>query len=119
MSEGGTIFAFGGLPGLGHQGVIKSVDRGITWEAVEFPVSKHFVSLAFSPNYSEDKTLYVATRRGLFVSRNGGDDWDQLSGMLDLRPCTKVNRAKQPPDFVLPPGLTLWKIWAVKQCLMI
>jgi hypothetical protein len=28
FKEDGTIFAFGGLPAIGHRGVIKSVDRG-------------------------------------------------------------------------------------------
>ncbi len=41
----------------------------------------HFSDLAISPNFNEDKTLFLAGFNGLFKSTNGGDKWRELDAL--------------------------------------
>ena len=73
---------------FGSSGILKSVDRGETWEVLGEDVFTPFyppsASLGF-PQYQavgkivsnplDPQTLVVGTKTGLFVSNNGGTDW--------------------------------------------
>jgi photosystem II stability/assembly factor-like uncharacterized protein len=74
-----TLFAVSKQAGL-----FQSEDGGQRWELTSFPArSFGFTSeryrLALSPNFEQDKTLFVATGRSLHRSTDGGENWTQLS----------------------------------------
>jgi len=60
-----------------HGGVFCSTDGGTTWTAVNNGLTYQEVgSIAVSPNYANDRTLYVTVwAGGLFRSTNGGESW--------------------------------------------
>lgn len=70
--EGRTIFA-GARTGLYRT---TEVDKGAQTRWQRLPAAPlEIITLALSPNYAEDATLFVGTGQGLFVSRNGGEQW--------------------------------------------
>ena len=76
-----TLFA--GVPG----GVLRSADAGHTWHVASFPPPSPFVSsLAISPDYARDGTLFAATLEdGVFRSADRGTHWAAWNfGLLDL-----------------------------------
>jgi len=76
-----TLFA--GVPG----GVLRSADAGLTWHVAGFPPPPPFVSsLAISPHYARDGTLFAATLEdGVFRSGDRGTHWAAWNfGLLDL-----------------------------------
>lgn len=71
-----TIFA--GVAG----GVYRSVDLGDTWEMAG-SLKTTIVALAVSPNYANDKRLFVGTNfGGVYTSTDGGDNWTQIDDPL-------------------------------------
>lgn len=88
---------------FGSSGVLKSVDRGETWEVLGEDVFSPFyppsAGLAF-PQYQavgkvvssprDAQTLIVGTKTGLYVSNNGGTDW--------TGPCYTNSHATQRQD---------------------
>jgi len=60
-----------------HGGVFRSTDGGATWASVNSGLTYQEVgSLAISPNYASDRTLYVTVwAGGLFRSTDGGETW--------------------------------------------
>ena len=74
---------FAGVPG----GVLHSLDGGQTWFVASFPSPPPFVStLAISPDYARDGTLFAATLEdGIFRSGDRGRSWSAWNfGLLDL-----------------------------------
>lgn len=72
-----------GAPG----GLFHSSDEGANWKALVFPNPPPTVSsLAFSPNFETDETVFAGTMEdGVFVSRDGGKSWAAWNfGLLDL-----------------------------------
>lgn len=66
-----------------YQGYLqKSTDEGVTWNVVaatQFPV----ISLA--ADTKDENIVYAASPQGLFVSKNGGKDWERLlEGFVSL-----------------------------------
>ena len=57
-------------------GIFKSVDAGLHW-ARTGPAGPSM--LAISPNYPVDGTVFAGTESGLFVTRNRGSGWTELS----------------------------------------
>lgn len=81
FSVDNTVYA--GAPG----GVLRSTDGGQTWQAAMLPAPPPIVSsIAISPNYAEDGTVFVGTiEDGLFCSVDRGDQWASWNfGLLDL-----------------------------------
>ncbi len=78
----GTIFA-----GTAEDGVFISTDRGETWVAWNFGLlDLHVYALAVSPDFGRDRTVYVGTETGVFVSRNGGRGWRETAFPMDAAP---------------------------------
>ena len=77
-----TLYA--GLPNQ----VCKSVDGGLNWqvaskgivwlEGLDERIESPPVRLAISPNYKVDRTVFVGTAGGVFVTTDGGKNWQQL-----------------------------------------
>lgn len=57
----------------------RSIDGGKSWEYASGVISP----LSLSTDYAEENTVYAATRDGVQVSKNQGDDWSSLSTELD------------------------------------
>lgn len=57
----------------------RSIDGGKSWEYASGTISP----LSLSTDYTEENTVYAATRNGVQVSKNQGDDWSNLSVELD------------------------------------
>ncbi|MCH7587619.1 MAG: hypothetical protein IIC78_06240 [Chloroflexi bacterium] len=67
--------------GSAKYGLWKSLDRGLTWHALELPES-YVYSIAVSP---VDGTLYVGTEPSrLFKSMDGGEIWEELSALRSI-----------------------------------
>jgi hypothetical protein len=70
-----------------EDGVFRSGDRGSQWESWNFGLLDLDVySLAISPAFGEDETLYVGTETGIFRSTNGGRAWREVGFNTDLAP---------------------------------
>jgi photosystem II stability/assembly factor-like uncharacterized protein len=60
--------------------LMKSTDGGVNWSIVPgLPNNSQIFTIAFSPGYSQDQTIYVSGSGGLFESTNGGTTWSSLS----------------------------------------
>lgn len=83
-----------------ERGLFISTDGGESWQQTGFPVRSGLADrfrLALSPDYSRDKTIFVATSGGLYRSRDGGRDWQGLSrGLPAFFRATSVSLS---PDF--------------------
>ena len=63
----------------GGRQLLESTDRGASWQSITIPVSAShasITSLAFSPNYSGDTTIFVGTDSGVYRSVDGGASWE-------------------------------------------
>lgn len=64
---------------VAHEGLYRSIDGGETWERVLAQIS----SVAFSPDFAQDQTVFGWTGQGgLFRSRDGGDTWQPVNAGL-------------------------------------
>lgn len=82
-----TVFAaafFDSNPALGSR-VYKSTDGGANWNMVTNDLSCDIQSLAISPNYASDQTVFAGAIRtphetcpktGIFITSNGGGSWN-------------------------------------------
>jgi photosystem II stability/assembly factor-like uncharacterized protein len=73
--------------GTMEDGLLRSPDRGTQWHRWNFGLlDQHILSLAVSPNFAVDGTVWVGADTGLFRSTNGGRSWRQLAFPGDLAP---------------------------------
>lgn len=66
----------GGLIHVSRYGMLRSTDRGDSWQAVELlpaPKNTSIYSLAVNPKNSDE--IYYATGSGLVKTQDGGDSW--------------------------------------------
>ena len=71
-ADGLTLF-FGSAVGV-YRAQGFSPGAEVDWERLpNGPLG--IVSLAVSPRYTQDHTLYAGTNTGVFVSRDGGNNW--------------------------------------------
>ena len=64
------------LLGTSEDGVLRSTNQGTSWFAWNFGLLDfNILSLAFSPAFAADETVFAGTSSGLFVSRSGGRSW--------------------------------------------
>jgi photosystem II stability/assembly factor-like uncharacterized protein len=70
-----------------EDGAFRSADRGATWQAWNFGLfDRSIFSIAVSPGFGQDKTVYVGTESGVFYSRNGGSAWRETGFPTDFAP---------------------------------
>lgn len=80
------------------KGAARSRDGGVTWEPIngdlepsyrhqvrrklsgsdEYAQIQRFHSIAHSPDYARDRTLFAGLRNRFLISEDGGDSWDQV-----------------------------------------
>lgn len=64
------------LAGTLEDGVFASSDRGVHWQPWNFGLfDLNVLSLAISPHWRDDETVYAGTETGLYRSSNGGRAW--------------------------------------------
>src|SRR5579862_7114707 len=73
-----TVFASTDLLSIkfGVYALMKSTDAGATWSALGgLPRNTRMQTIAFSPAYAADQTIFVASLQGLFRTTNQGTSW--------------------------------------------
>ncbi|MFQ5874016.1 MAG: ABC transporter permease subunit [Dehalococcoidia bacterium] len=86
-----TVFVSGSerKPGSfqSYEGVFRSTDGGETWRPVyQADIgSSREISLALSPGFQRNGTVYAAVQAGLLRSADGGESWQTLSPNLGSR----------------------------------
>lgn len=62
--------------------LLRSADRGESWEVVTLPSETRGSTLLISPNFVEDQTIYVVGQRGnLFRSDDGGGHFQEVADL--------------------------------------
>jgi photosystem II stability/assembly factor-like uncharacterized protein len=85
----GTIRAFACLGpeafAIGSQGILYSEKYGESWVRLASWTGGEALAIAISSYFAIDPVMFVGTPRGLYVSRDGGDQWrsvGQASGVV-------------------------------------
>jgi hypothetical protein len=93
---------------------VRSGSRRPLWQGAELgdaPLS--VTALAVSPTYANDSTLFAATSNGLFVSRDGGERFDDWSEGLEPRSVVALalspNYAKDRLVYAVGLGGIVWR----------
>jgi len=82
FAEDGALMA-----GTAEDGVFVSTDRGIYWTPWNFGlIDLNIYSVAFSPYFAENQTIFVGTESGIFRSKNGGRAWREIPFPMDAAP---------------------------------
>jgi photosystem II stability/assembly factor-like uncharacterized protein len=87
-------------------GVYRSEDGGDSWDATGVVVehnqadepSDPAAHVAVSPGFADDGTVFAGTDRGLFVSHDGGDGWDEVT-VAPLTTSSHVEAVAVSPSF--------------------
>ena len=89
FSEDRTIFV------AGFNGLFKSTNGGEVWEELDTLSPRTIVSLALSPDYSNDSTIAIADYVGkIYISNDRGNTWSATNKGLEVPRFT--NNFKQP-----------------------
>jgi len=93
----GEVNAGGGSLAYDGNGIYKSADAGLTWEAKGLPAVGSVSKVLIDPN--DDQTIFAGamgplfrkdTNRGVYRSTNDGNDWEQVlfvsdsTGIIDM-----------------------------------
>ncbi|MEN8172332.1 MAG: hypothetical protein ABFS03_05570 [Chloroflexota bacterium] len=72
-------------------GVFRSSNRGVDWTAWNFGLfDLHVLSITVSPNFADDKNVYIGTESGIFRSVNGGLGWRELDFKVENAPVVSL-----------------------------
>jgi photosystem II stability/assembly factor-like uncharacterized protein len=83
-------------------GVYKSIDRGDSWRRLSGGLPEGIrgdFSVALSPGYARDQTLFAGTPMGLFKSTDRGESWSEI-GTDDFGAAANMLAVAVSPDFV-------------------
>jgi len=112
FSQDRTIYAATGLLSIkvGVYMLLKSTDAGVTWSVVPgLPNNTAVLSMAISPGYSQDQTLYLAGTGGLFRSTNKGASWAALTTQSLVSVALSPNFAKDNTLFAVTANKTIYE----------
>ena len=81
----------------GYTDVFKSYDRGESWHQISYGLSgsSQLRSLAIAP--MDENYIYTATYNRLFVTKNGGANWKDLSSGLPAKAITSITVSPNDP----------------------
>jgi photosystem II stability/assembly factor-like uncharacterized protein len=75
------------LAGTMEDGVFRSSDRGSHWYPWNFGLlDLNILTMAVSPAFADDETLFVGTESGIFRSTNGGRAWREAGFPAEVAP---------------------------------
>ena len=70
-----------------EDGIFRSANRGSNWSRWNFGLlDLNVYSLAISPDFAEDETLYAGVESGIFRSTNGGRAWREVDLSIGFEP---------------------------------
>ena len=80
------------------QGLLRSRDRGQTWDVIDESLGSHqVISLLISPDFGSDNTIFANTSSlGIYRSVDGGESWDIVTTGLSI---TKAEGLAVSPNF--------------------
>ncbi|MBV7331306.1 hypothetical protein KFU94_24325 [Chloroflexi bacterium TSY] len=79
------------LAGTFEDGVLCSADKGERWTGWNFGLSDLQVyTLALSPTFAIDETVFIGTESGLLVSHNQGRAWRELAFPMEHGPVLSI-----------------------------
>ncbi len=70
----------------------RSTDGGQTWQQFTTPF-KDVSTLALLVDPQDDQTVWAATAQGLYVTHNGGQSWQEVTGLMNA-----LRQAQRPED---------------------
>jgi hypothetical protein len=79
--------AFAGVPIGTGRGIYKSTNSGVSWRAINNWNPQRTLaveSLAISPNFQNDGTLFTSLHPGVYKSIDGGESWNILAGAENM-----------------------------------
>lgn len=75
-----------------EDGVFRSADRGRHWSGWNFGLlDLNTLTLAISPNFEDDETIFVGTETGVFMSINGGRAWREIDFPTEHAPVLSMS----------------------------
>jgi hypothetical protein len=84
IAQDDTIFSWGAVPTGSNfaSRFLRSTEGGLTWSEVQLGQYASVSDLAFSPNYAQDRTLFVSTLASsgakIHRSTNDGSSWNEV-----------------------------------------
>ena len=68
----------------GTKGILKTKDNGKTWDSYAIGLTNRGISsMVISPDYANDKILFIATAVGVYISTDGGESWSPTNVGLE------------------------------------
>ena len=81
--------------------VYKTTDRGQTWESIGAGLPERGSAHTIAEDHEDPNLLFVGTEFGLFVSRNGGESWDEMTGGLPTISVRDLEIQRRENDLVI------------------
>jgi hypothetical protein len=95
---------------LGVYALFKSTNGGVTWSAVAgLPNAKEMWTIAFSPAYAQDQTIFVAGLGGLYMTTNQGASWTLASNLALQNVALSPNFAADNTLFAITTSMTVFE----------
>jgi photosystem II stability/assembly factor-like uncharacterized protein len=95
---------------LGVYALLKSTNAGVTWSFVAgLPNVKEMWTVAFSPAYATDQTIFVAGLGGLYLSTNQGSTWTEASTLSLQNVALSPSFATDNTLFVVTTAMTVYE----------
>jgi photosystem II stability/assembly factor-like uncharacterized protein len=89
---------------------VRGGERRPLWRRIDLADAEvNVTALALSPNYAVDGTLFVGTNRGVFVSRDRGEQFEAWSDGLHPRSVVALACSADGAVYALGPGGNIWR----------
>jgi photosystem II stability/assembly factor-like uncharacterized protein len=95
---------------IGAFALFKSTDGGVNWSVVEGVRNNgNIQTIAFSPAYAQDRTIFVAANEGLFATADQGTSWTNLTTQALQNVALSPNFAVDNTLFIVTKAKTIFK----------
>ncbi|MEM1379548.1 MAG: glycosyl hydrolase [Pseudomonadota bacterium] len=81
--------------------VFKTTDRGKTWTSIGKGLPDRGSAHTIAEDHEDPNLLFVGTEFGLYVTYNGGDSWDQMTGGLPTIAVRDLEIQRRENDLVI------------------